>query len=159
VRLAQFENLANPAAHIDSTGPEIWRDADGRVDVLVGCVGTGGTLAGTARFLRERNPKLRVVLAHPELEPSRIEGIGDDDPPSEFGGRSPERRVAVSDAAAIEMAGRAAREEGLLIGISSGAALHAALNDSNNWSEGAVGVVIAPDTGRNYLPVLAPTRS
>lgn len=155
-RLAQFENLANPAAHVDGTGPEIWRDAQGRVDVLVGCVGTGGTLAGTSRFLRERNPKLRLVAAQPAQEPSAIEGITDEDPPEEFGGRPPEARHAVSDEEAIAAARRAAREEGVLIGLSAGAALAAALRDAPSWPEGTIAVVMAPDTARNYLGLLAP---
>jgi cystathionine beta-synthase len=155
-RLGQFENPNNPAAHLDATGPEIWRDSEGRVDVLIGCVGTGGTLSGTTRFLQQHNPRLRLVLAFPAQEPSGIEGIADDDPPEAFQGRPPERRVAVPDADAVALARRAAREEGLLIGLSSGAALAAALDDAPSWNEGTVGVVIAPDTARNYLPQLAP---
>jgi cystathionine beta-synthase len=155
VRLGQFSNLANPAAHADSTGPEIWRDA-GRVDVLVGCVGTGGTMAGTSRYLRGKNAKLRVVLARPAQEPSRIEGVTDEDPPEEFGAAKVDARLAISDAEAIEIARRLAREEGLLVGLSSGAAVAAALRDSAQWTEETIGVAIAPDTGRNYLPLLAP---
>jgi len=163
-RLAQFENLANPAAHLESTGPEIWRDANGRVDVLVGCVGTGGTLSGTARFLRAKNPALRLVAAQPEQEPSRIEGATDEDPPHEFGEEREgalravhlDARVRVRDDEAIAMARRAAREEGLIVGLSAGAALAAALRDARAWPAGATAVVIAPDTGRNYLDLLAP---
>jgi cystathionine beta-synthase len=155
VRLAQFENLANPDAHRVGTGPEIWSDCGGRVDVLIGCVGTGGTLSGTSAFLAQHNPKLRLVVAFPEREPSTIEGIADDDPPEVFGSHPPERRIGIADAVALGHARRAAREEGLLIGLSSGAALAAALDDAPSWPEGSVGVVIAPDTGRNYLAQLA----
>jgi len=156
VRLGQFENLANPAAHVETTGPEIWRDA-GRVDVLIGCVGTGGTLAGTSRFLRAKNPALRLVLAQPAQDPSGIEGVTDDDPPPEFGPAPIDARIRVSDAEAIEAARRLAREEGILVGLSSGAAVAAALRDSAEWKADTIAVAIAPDTGRNYLPVLAPS--
>lgn len=155
VRLGQFENLANPAAHVDATGPEIWRDA-GRVDVLIACVGTGGTAAGTSRFLRGKNADLRLVLAQPAEDPSRIEGITDEEPPAEFEPASIAAKVAVSDTDAIETARRLAREEGLLVGLSSGAAIAAALRDSERWKADWVAVAIAPDTGRNYLPLLAP---
>jgi cystathionine beta-synthase len=155
-RLGQFENLANPAAHETGTGPEIWRDAQGRVDVLAGCVGTGGTLSGTARFLRERNPRLRLIQGIPAQEPTRIEGITDDAPCAEFGGVRVDATFGIADAEAIEVARRVAREEGLLIGLSAGTALAAALRDAPTWPAGTVAVVIAPDTGRNYLHVLAP---
>ncbi len=159
-RLAQFENLSNPTAHLETTGPELWRDAGGRIDVLIGCVGTGGTLSGTARFLRAKNPALRLVAAQPAQEPSRIEGATDDDPPEEFGDAAGavriDARVPIRDDDAIAMAQRVAREEGMLIGLSSGAALAAALRDVHAWPPDAVAVVIAPDTGRNYLDLLAP---
>ena len=156
-RLAQFENLANPASHFDTTGPEIWRDCNSRVDVLVGCVGTGGTLSGTTRFLREKNPSLRLVLGQPAREPTVVEGITDEDPSEEFGGARVDARHRVDDAESISTAQRVAREEGLLIGLSAGTALAAALRDSSSWRDDTIAVVIAPDTARNYLRTLAPT--
>ncbi|MBS2027457.1 MAG: cysteine synthase family protein [Deltaproteobacteria bacterium] len=156
-RLGQFENLANPDAHFDTTGPELWRDCAGRVDVLVGCIGTSGTLSGTTRFLRERNPSLRLVVGQPAQEPTVVEGITDEDPSENFGGVRVDARHRVEDTESISIAQRVAREEGLLIGLSAGTAVAAALRDSASWREGDVAVVIAPDTARNYLRTLAPS--
>lgn len=156
LRLGQFDNPANPRAHVETTGPELWRDLEGRVDVLIACCGTGGTLAGTGRYLRGLNPSLRVVAAQPAHESSRIEGITDELPPDEFEPGEVQGCVKVPDEEAIALARRAAREEGLLIGSSAGVALAAALRDAVNWPEGAQAVVIASDTARNALPLLCP---
>ena len=119
-------------------------------------MGTGGTLSGTSRYLKAQNPKLRVVLAHPAQEPSRIAGVTDDEPPPEFRPAPIDRVVRIADEVAIETSRKLARQEGLIVGLSSGAAMAAALVDAPSWPEGTRAVVIAPDTGRNELSILAP---
>ncbi len=158
-RPGQFSNQANPAAHYASTGPEIWQDADGRVDALVAGVGTGGSLSGIARYLRERNPALRVVGADPAGsilsgdEPGSwiVEGIGEDFFPETFDAGLVSEWVRVTDAESFAAARRLAREEGVLAGGSSGTALHAALVLAERMPRESVIVVLLPDTGRNYL--------
>ncbi len=155
VRLDQFSNPANADAHYRTTGPEIWRDLDGKVDVLVAATGTGGTFAGTGRFLREKNPQVRLALVIPRAFAdggnSRIEGLSEDGPPPEFHPPAADERVLVDDAEAFATAARLAAQEGLLVGPSSGAAAWAALREVERASAGTRIVVILPDTGRNYL--------
>jgi len=158
-RPGQFTNHANPAAHYASTGPEIWQDAAGRVDAFVAGVGTGGSLSGVARYLRERNPALRVVGADPAGsilsgdDPGSwiVEGIGEDFFPETFDAALVDEWVRVSDAESFSAARRLAREEGVLAGGSSGTALHAALVLAERMPRESVIVVLLPDTGRNYL--------
>jgi cystathionine beta-synthase len=154
----QYFNPENPAAHEATTGPEIWRQTDGRVDVFVAGVGTGGTITGAARYLKRQNPDLLVVGADPEgsiysgeVHPYLTEGIGEDFWPTTFDPAIVDRYVRVSDRDAFRMARRITREEGILVGSSSGTAVVAALNVASELPKDATIVVILPDTGRNYL--------
>ena len=154
----QYFNQENPAAHYDTTGPEIWRQTDGAIDVLVSGVGTGGTITGVARYLKERKPDVLIVGADPEgsiysgdVHPYLTEGIGEDFWPTTFDPALVDRYVRVSDRDAFRMARRITREEGILVGSSSGTAVVAALEVASGLPEGTVVVVILPDTGRNYL--------
>ncbi|MGC4114045.1 MAG: cystathionine beta-synthase [Myxococcales bacterium] len=155
----QFANQCNPDAHYASTGPEIWADTDGKVDVFVAGMGTGGTISGTGRYLKEKNPKIQVVGADPEgsilsgdaPRAYLVEGIGEDFIPATFDRQAIDEFVRVSDAEAFAMARRLAREEGLLVGGSAGVAVVAALKYAARVKPGSVVVAILPDTGRNYL--------
>ncbi len=157
----QYFNPENPAAHEATTGPEIWRQTEGRIDVLVAGVGTGGTITGVARYLKARKPDLLVVGADPEgsiysgeVHPYLTEGIGEDFWPATFDPSLVDRFERVSDREAFHMARRITREEGILVGGSSGTAVVAALRVAAELDEGATIVVILPDTGRNYLSKL-----
>jgi cystathionine beta-synthase len=157
----QYFNQENPAAHHDTTGPEIWRQTDGTVDVLVAGVGTGGTITGAARYLKERKPGLLVVGADPEgsiysgdVHPYLTEGIGEDFWPQTLDPSLVDRWVRVSDRDAFGMARRITREEGILVGGSCGTAVVAALEVARELDETTTIVVILPDTGRNYLSKL-----
>jgi cystathionine beta-synthase len=154
----QYFNPENPAAHEATTGPEIWRQTDGKLDVFVAGVGTGGTITGAARYLKQQNPNLLVVGADPEgsiysgdVHPYLTEGIGEDFWPTTFDPSLVDRYVRVSDRDAFRMARRITREEGILVGSSSGTAVAAALAVASELSADASIVVILPDTGRNYL--------
>jgi cystathionine beta-synthase len=156
----QFFNPANPAAHYATTGPEIWEQTDGAVDVLVSGLGTGGTVTGAGRYLKERKPGLLVVGADPEgsifsgdtsCRPYKVEGVGQSFIPGTTDMEIVDRWVRVSDRDAFLMARRITREEGLLVGGSSGLALHAALQVCQELDERKIVVVIFMDTGRNYL--------
>lgn len=157
----QFDNPANPQAHYDSTGPEIWEDTAGAVDVLVAGVGTGGTISGTARYLKERKPGLLAcavepaesqVLAGGPAGPHKIQGIGANFVPGNFDRSVVDEIVPVRSDAAIAMTRRLARELGLLVGISSGAAVSCALSLARRPElAGRTIVAILPDTGERYL--------
>src|SRR5271154_4374433 len=157
----QFSNPANPEAHRRTTGPEIERALDGRVDVFVAGVGTGGTITGVGEYLRERNPDLRVVAVEPrgsavlsggQPGPHRIQGIGAGFVPPVLNRELLDEVIAVSDDDAIQTAWSCARRVGLLAGISSGAALWAALQlAARAESEGKRIVVIMPDSGERYV--------
>jgi cystathionine beta-synthase len=154
----QYFNPENPAAHYETTGPEIWRQTDGTIDVLVAGVGTGGTISGAARYLKEQRPELLVVGADPEgsiysgdVHPYLTEGIGEDFWPTTFDPSLVDRYVRVSDRDAFRMARRITREEGILVGSSSGTAVVAALTVAAELPAETTMVVILPDTGRNYL--------
>jgi len=154
----QYFNQENPAAHYETTGPEIWRQTDGRIDVFVAGVGTGGTITGAARYLKERNPDILIVGADPEgsiysgdVHPYLTEGIGEDFWPATLDPALVDRWVRVSDGDAFRMARRVTREEGILVGGSCGTAVVAALEVAEDLDETATIVVILPDTGRNYL--------
>lgn len=157
----QFENPANPAAHRVTTGPEIWNDTDGKVDIFVAGIGTGGTLSGTGEYLKSRNRSIKVVGVEPAGSPlitegragtHRIQGIGANFVPDNLNKEVLDEIIAVSDENAFA-AGRAiAREEGLLVGISSGAALHAAIELAKRRENyGKTIVALLPDTGERYL--------
>jgi cystathionine beta-synthase len=160
----QYFNRENPRAHYETTGPEIWRQTDGRIDVLVTGVGTGGTVTGIARYLKEHNPDLLVVGADPEgslfsapEEPARpylVEGIGEDFWPETFDPAMVDRYVRVSDRDSFLTARAITRQEGILVGGSSGTAMWAALQVARELPEDTLMVVVFPDTGRNYLSKL-----
>jgi cystathionine beta-synthase len=160
----QYFNQENPRAHYETTGPEIWEQTDGRIDVLVAGVGTGGTVTGVARYLKEKKPDLLVVGADPEGslfsapdEPARpylVEGIGEDFWPETFDPSLVDRWVRVSDRDSFLTARAITRQEGILVGGSSGTALFAALEVARDLDGSAIVVVIFPDTGRNYLSKL-----
>jgi cystathionine beta-synthase len=150
----QFHSRDNPDTYALSTAGEIWDDLDGRVDVLVAVSGTGGTLAGIGRALRERNPSLQLIRAIPWAEAnqeSRIEGVAPEGPPASFACPVLTTEVHVRDEDAFAAAARLAREEGILAGGSAGAALAGALAHAPLLPRGARVVVILPDTGRNYI--------
>jgi cystathionine beta-synthase len=163
--LNQYQNRANPRAHYRTTGPEIWEQTGGKVDVLVAGAGTGGTISGAGRYLKKKKPGLTVVAADPEgsilaglhggkkttARPYKVEGIGEDFLPGTFDMKVIDRFVTVSDKEAFLMARRLAREEGILAGGSSGAAVFAALKVAMKLGKDKTVVVILPDTGRNYL--------
>jgi cystathionine beta-synthase len=158
----QYFNTANPGAHYETTGPEIWQQTDGGIDVLVAGVGTGGTITGVARYLKERRPEIVVVGADPEgsllsgdaVHPYLTEGIGEDFIPETFEPSLIDRWVRVSDRDSFRMARAITRQEGILVGGSSGTAVHAALEVARDYDEATTIVVILPDTGRNYLSKL-----
>ena len=155
----QYFNLENPRAHYETTGPEIWEQTDGRVDAVVGGLGTGGTITGVARFLKERKPAVRVVGADPEgslysgdtARPYKVEGIGEDFIPGTIDLTLIDRIIRVSDRDSFLLARRITREEGILVGGSAGTAMKAALDVAAEMEAGQVIVVILPDTGRNNL--------
>ncbi|MBJ7331814.1 MAG: cysteine synthase A [Solirubrobacteraceae bacterium] len=164
----QFSNPANPAAHREKTGPEIWDALDGDVDVLVAGVGTGGTITGTGEALKARNPKLRVVAVEPKTSavlsggaagPHKIQGIGAGFVPSVLNRDIIDEVIAIDDEDAIETARLAARTEGVLAGISCGAALFGAIEYGRRpENQGQRIVVILPDSGERYVstPFFAP---
>lgn len=161
VILQQFDNKANPASHENTTAEEIWRDTDGRVDVFVSAVGTGGTVSGTGRGLKKHNRDIEVVAVEPEgspvLEggkpgPHKIQGIGAGFIPENYYAEVVDRVMAVSDDDAIRGSRILAQREGLLVGISSGAAFSAALKLAKKPEySGKTIVVLLPDTGERYL--------
>jgi cystathionine beta-synthase len=157
----QYFNEDNPAAHEATTGPEIWRQTDGRITAFIAGVGTGGTITGVARFLKKQNPDILVVGADPEgsifsgdVHPYLTEGIGEDFWPRTFDPSTVDRYVRVTDRDAFRMARRITREEGILVGGSSGTAVVAAVEVARELGPDDVVVVILPDTGRNYLSKL-----
>ena len=157
----QFANPANPAAHYRTTGPEIWRDTGGRVDAFVATVGTGGTLTGTGRYLKEQNPALQVAAVEPDASPlllggqagpHQIQGIGANFIPAALDRTVYDQVIRVKDEEAFALGRAAARLEGILVGVSSGAALWAAgeLARRPEWA-GKTIVVLLPDSGDRYL--------
>ncbi len=162
----QYDNPANPAAHYRTTGPEIWEQTAGKVTHYVTSIGTGGTISGTAKFLKEKNPKVRVVGADPvgsilcqwfhqhtmgEAHTYKVEGIGEDFLPEAYDWNVIDDVVSVGDKDSLNLARRLAREEGILAGGSSGTALWAAIEEAKQAKPGDVIVVIIPDTGERYL--------
>ena len=155
----QFENPNNPLAHAATTGPEIWEDSEGQVEVFVAGMGTGGTISGVAKYLKGKNPGVTIVGADPEgsilsgdsPRSYKVEGIGEDFIPKTFNRQIVDEMVRVSDKESFNTARRLAREEGILAGGSSGTALAAALKYARRLPQPRTIVVLLPDTGRNYL--------
>jgi len=156
----QYWNPENPATHHETTGPEIWRQTDGAIDVFVAGVGTGGTISGVGRFLKERDPDVQVVGADPEgsvysgdePRPYLVEGIGEDFWPGTFDASVVDRFVRVSDRDSFLTARAVTRQEGILVGGSGGTAVFAALQVARELDDPAATIVVLlPDTGRQYL--------
>jgi cystathionine beta-synthase len=156
----QFSNLANPEIHYRSTGPEIWEQTEGRITAFVAGIGTGGTISGVARYLKERNPDVKIVGADPEgsvlsggsPRPWKVEGIGEDFVPKTFNGQLVDDWVRVGDAESFHTARELARREGMLVGGSTGTSVAAALRYARRLTGGDhLVVALAADTGRNYL--------
>lgn len=161
VILGQFVNSANPAAHEATTGPEIWNDTEGKVDILVAGIGTGGTISGTGAYLKKQNPNIQVVAVEPESSPilskgvagpHKIQGIGAGFVPETLDTKVYDEVITISDSDAFSIAPVVAGTEGLLIGISSSAALKAAVELAKRpENKGKNIVVILPDSGEKYL--------
>jgi cystathionine beta-synthase len=155
----QYANPNNPRSHYETTGPELWEQTEGRITHFVAGVGTGGTISGTGRYLKERNPAVRIVGADPEGSvysggtgrPYLVEGVGEDFWPATYDRTVCDEIVAVSDADSFAMTRRLAREEGLLVGGSCGMAVVAALRVAARCGPDDVVVVLLPDGGRGYL--------
>jgi cystathionine beta-synthase len=155
----QYSNPNGPLSHYETTGPEIWRDTDGKVTHYVAGVGTGGTISGAGKYLKEQNPNIKVIGADPEGSvysggtgrPYLVEGVGEDFWPTAYDPAVVDEIIASSDAESFEITRRLAREEGLLVGGSSGLAVSAALKAAKDLPADAVVVVLLPDGGRGYL--------
>ena len=157
----QFDNPANPAAHYNTTGPEIWRDTDGKVDIFVAGVGTGGTLTGTGRYLKEQNPRIQVVAVEPAASPllsggkagpHGLQGMGANFIPEVLDRQVYDRVIPVTEEQAYRAGRLLGKTEGVLVGISSGAALYGAMELAKlPENKGKTIVVLLPDTGDRYL--------
>jgi len=155
----QFGNLHNPEYHYRHTGPEIWDQTEGKVTAFVSGIGTGGTISGVGKFLKEKNPKIKVVAADPEgsilsgdsPKPWAVEGIGEDYVPKTFNSQVVDEWIRVSDADSFTVARALSTQEGLLVGGSTGTAMSAALRFAKRLGPDDLVVVLCPDTGRNYL--------
>ena len=161
VILGQFVNPANPKAHYDTTGPEIWADLEGRIDAFVAGVGTGGTVSGIGKYLKEKNPNIKVFAVEPSSSPvlseghggaHKIQGIGAGFVPDTLNTEIYDEVITVPNEAAFETGNKIAKAEGILVGISSGAALWAAQQiAARDEFKGKNIVVLLPDTGERYL--------
>lgn len=158
---SQFTNMANPEMHFKTTGPEIWVDTDGKVDIFVAGVGTGGTISGVGRYLKSQNPNVKVVAVEPASSPllskgfvgaHKIQGIGANFVPETFDKTICDEVIAVENEAAMETGRQLAKKEGLLVGISSGAAVWAAKElAQRKENKGKMIVALLADTGERYL--------
>jgi cystathionine beta-synthase len=156
----QYENPANPLAHYETTGPEVWEQTDGRITHFVAGMGTCGTITGTGRYLKEQNPEVRVVGADPEgsifsdpedVHQYAVEGVGEDFYPGNYDPKVVDEVIQVDDRESFLMTRQLMREEGLFVGGSCGMAVVAAVRATKELPESAVVVVLLPDTGRNYV--------
>lgn len=157
----QFANPANPKAHYETTGPEIWRDTEGKVDVLVAGVGTGGTLSGIAKYLKEQNPEIKVIAVEPDVSPvlqggkaapHKLQGIGANFVPKNYDASVVDEVLGITAEDAYKTCRLLAKHEGLLVGVSSGAAAYAGtLLAQREEYKGKNIVVVLPDSGERYL--------
>ncbi len=155
----QYSNQVNPQSHYETTGPEIWRQTDGKITHFVAGAGTGGTISGVARYLKEQNPNIKIIAADPERSvysggsgrPYLVEGVGEDFWPTTYHPDMVDEVVPISDADSFSMARRIAQEEGLLLGGSCGTAVAAGLRVAKTLGPDDLMIVLTPDSGRGYL--------
>lgn len=163
IMAGQFDNPDNPDAHYRTTGPEIWEDTDGQLDIFIATFGTGGTISGTGRYLKEKNPQIKLIAIEPassplvtegKAGPHKIQGIGANFIPENYDAELVNQVITVTDEDALDMMKRLATEEGILCGVSSGAAVCGALKMAAlPENEGKKIVVFLPDTGERYLSI------